>query len=124
MSTFIMFVSSVVALSTQSYLVFIIFFGLAIFALGWGEPLMDSTINDKITNSKLKATYFSMNSMFTNIGEALSLLYLSFVLTKEDMTLGWGMAAIGFLVSVVVFSGAVVLRRRELGLVQEASIAE
>jgi len=124
LSTFIMFLSSVVALSTQSYLVFIMFFGLAIFALGWGEPLMDSTINDKITNSKLKATYFSMNSMFTNVGEALSLLYLSFVLTKEDMTLGWGMAAIGFLVSVVVFSGAVVLRKRELGVVQEASIAK
>lgn len=124
LSTFFMFLSSFIALSTQSYLVFIIFFGLAIFALGWGEPLMDSTINDKITNSKLKATYFSMNSMFTNVGEALSLLYLSFVLTKDDMAMGWGMATIGFLVSVIVFCGAVMLRRRELGLVQEASVAK
>jgi MFS family permease len=125
LSTFFMFLSSVVALSTESYLVFIIFFGLSIFALGWGEPLMDSTINDKIKNSKLKATYFSMNSMFINIGEGLSLLYLSFVLTKENMAfMGWGIAAVGFLVSVFVFSGAVVLRKRELELEQEASITE
>ncbi len=125
LSTFFMFLSSVIALSTESYLVFMVFFGLAIVALGWGEPLMDSTINDKIKNSELKATYFSMNSMFINIGEAFSLLYLSFVLTKENMALmGWGIAGVGFLLSVVVFSGAVVLRKRELVLEQEVAIAE
>lgn len=103
LAALIMSLSQFVALSTNSYPIFITFFGLAIFALGWGQPLTDSIINSLVINQKLKATYFSIHNMFLNLGEAISYLYLSFWLSDETLNLGWTLGAYGFLASAGFF---------------------
>lgn len=98
-----MMLSAIVALLTSSYIVFMFFFGLSIVALGWGEPLTDSVVNNMIQNQSLKATYFSLRNMITNAGEALSYLYLAHSLVPTDLGQGWRLAAGGFALSVVIF---------------------
>ena len=110
-SYLVMILSQIVAFNTSNCAVFIFFFGLAIIALGWGEPLTCSVLNQMIQNDKLKATYFSFHSMVLHMGEASSYLYLSYHLTGENLHLGWRMGASGLIVCALVFSIGVWLNR-------------
>ncbi len=110
-SYLVMILSQIVAFNTSNYAVFILFFGLAIVALGWGEPLTCSVLNQMIQNDKLKATYFSFHSMVLHIGEASSYLYLSYHLTGENLHLGWRIGAIGLIVCALIFFLGIGLNR-------------
>jgi MFS family permease len=106
-----MMLSQISAFS-NNFTIFMSFYLIAIFSVGWGDPLMSSTINSMITNEKFKATYFSINNSMSAFGEAMSYLALSYSLTSDKLHLGWQFGILGYGLSVIVFAGAVLLNQK------------
>ncbi len=82
-----------VAARASSFLIFVIFYSLAIFTLGWFFPIKDSHFNQNLTD-KSRATVLSIDSMTENIFSALGCFVLSGFLTTEPINQFWNYGGI------------------------------
>lgn len=99
-------VAQLIAASTESFWMFMVVYGAAVFCLGWYFPLRDEFINS-IVSEKLRATLLSFDSMLMNLGSALALVFVSFRLNESNISSFWLVGAAALIVSAVCLSAAI-----------------
>lgn len=95
--------AELVAAHATSYLTFVVFYGAAVFMLGWYFPVRDSFLNQNIPDS-VRATVLSVDSMVNKLASAVGCLVLWMVVDRASVTGFWNYGA-GFLGLSAMFFG-------------------
>lgn len=88
LSMIVFAVAEFIAAQASNFLIFVCFYALAIFTLGWFFPIKDSHFNKHLSD-KSRATVLSMNSMTENLFSAIGCFMLSSKLTVLPINQFW-----------------------------------
>ncbi len=97
--------AELVGWKTKTPTVFLIFYSLAVFSMGWYFPIRRTVLTSFIVNPKHRATIFSLDNMVLELGSGLTCLVLGYSIThvKQDIQGYWIYGAIALLISAALF---------------------
>lgn len=91
-------VAEFVAYKTTSYLMFVTFYGLAIFGMGWYFPIRDLYLNSLINND-IRATMLSVDSFVNKLFSAIVCFIIGFSNSKIPLNNYWLIGSISLLIT-------------------------